>query len=195
VKQEDYMAKHDRSDLHFAAAVREEFAFLDELGYLEIEVCPTLIRYRRNDVEVDVHHGRRSYEIGAGISYQGTRYNMAEIIRAIDPEAFERYGGSLTSTPEGVGAGLRELSLLMRRFGVAALRGDSQFFSTLEAKRKLWVDDYWLDGLASQLRPQADEAFHRGDYLKAAQLYGRIRYRLSPAESKKLAIAEERCRV
>jgi len=192
VTQEETMPEQDRAHLNFESAARERFGFLNDLGFSEIEAHPTLIRYRKDGVEVDVYHGRLSYEIGAGISYLGTRYAMAEIIRAVDPEAAKRYGGALTSTAEGVVAALEELSSLMKCYGVAALRGDPQFFSTLEEKHKIWVEDYWLDGLARQLRPQADEAFHRGDYSKAAELYARIRDRLSPAEIKKLALAEKR---
>ncbi len=80
----------------------------------------------------------------------------------------------------------------MKRYGTAALRGDPQFFSTLKEQRKLWSEEYALDVLADQLRPQADEAFRRGNYSTAADLYARIRSRLSPAEVKKLALAEER---
>ena len=83
----------------------------------------------------------------------------------------------------------------MKHYGTAALRGDPLFFSELEKKRKVWADDYWLDGLARQLRPKAEEAFRRGDYTAAVDLYDRIRTRLSPAEIKKLAIAKERSRV
>jgi hypothetical protein len=190
--QEQAMSEQDRAHLNFEGVARGRFAFLKELGFSEIEALPTLIRYRKDDVDVDVYHGRRSYEIGAGISYLGTRYAMAEIIRAVDPEAAKRYGGALTSTAEGVVAGLEELSSLMQRYGAAALRGDPQLFSTLAEKHKVWVADYWLDGLAQQLRPQADQAFHRGDYPKAAELYAQIRDRLSPSEIKKLQIAEER---
>ncbi len=188
------MSERDRSHLHFDVVARERFAFLNEIGFSEIEALPTLMRYRKDGVEVDVYHGRRSYEIGAGISYLGTRYEVAEIIRGVDPEAAKGYRAGLTSTAEGVAARLEQLSSLMQRYGVAALKGDAHFFSMLAEKRKTWVADYWLDGLAQQLRPQADEAFHRGDYSKAAELYARIRDRLSPTEIMKLAFAEKRAR-
>ena len=45
---------------------------------------------------------------------------------------------------------------------------------------------------AKQIRPRAESAFRRGDYAKAAELYGLMRERLSPAEAKKLAFAEGR---
>ena len=182
----------DRAHLNFEGVTRSRFAFLNELGFSEIEALPTIVRYRKDDVEVDVYQGRLSYEIGAGISYLGTRDVMAKIVRATDPEAPKRYGGGLTSTAECVVAGLEELSSLMQRYGNAALQGDPQFFSTLAEKHKVKVEEYWRDGLAGQLRPRADEAFHRGDYAKAAELYAQIRDRLSPAEVKKLQITEER---
>jgi len=186
------MSEQDRPHLNFEAVARTCFAFLSEFGFSEIEALPTLIRYRKNGVEVDVYHGRRSYEIGAGISYLGRRYALAEIIRAVDAEAAKQYGGALASTTEGVLAALKELSSLMQRYGTAALRGDPEFFLTLAEKQKVWVAEYWLDGLAQQLRPQAEEAFNRGDYSKAAELYAQIRDRLSPAELKRLALADKR---
>jgi hypothetical protein len=186
------MSEQDRAHINFQVRARACFEFLNQLGFSEIEASPTHIRYRKDSVEVDVYHGRRSFEIGAGISYAGTRYAIGEIIRAVDPEGAKRYGGALTSTAEGVAEALKELSSLMQRHGGAALRGDPEFFSTLAKKREGWVANYWLDGLAEQLRPQAEEAFHRGDYSKAAELYRQLEDRLSPAELKKLALADKR---
>ena len=186
------MATPDRSHLNFERQVREAFAFLSDLGFSETEALPTLVRYRHDDVEVDVYYGRQSYEIGAGVTGFGIRYAMSEIIRAVDPETAKRYRNAMATTQEAVAAGLEELSSLMKRYGTAALRGDPQFFSTLKEQRKLWSEEYALDVLADQLRPQADEAFRRGNYSTAADLYARIRSRLSPAEVKKLALAEER---
>jgi hypothetical protein len=89
---------------------------------------------------------------------------------------------------------LEELGSLLKRYGASAVRGDPHFFSTLEEKRKVWVEEYWLDGLARQVRPQAEEAFRLGDYTKAAELYSRFRSRLSSVEAKKLEFAEGRAK-
>jgi len=51
----------------------------------------------------------------------------------------------------------------MQRYGTAALRGEPQFLSLLEKQRKQWAEEYALDVLASQLRPQAEDAFRQGD--------------------------------
>ncbi len=182
----------DRSTLNFEEKTRKAFAFLGDLGFSEIEALPTLVRYQNGSVEVDVYHGRQSYEIGMGITAFGTRYPISAIIRAADPEAFKRFHYTVATVSESVVDGLEELGLLMKRYGREALEGDLQFFSTLEKQQKLWTEEYALDVLTRQLRPQADEAFHRKDYSTAAELYSRIRERLSPAELKKLNLSEER---
>ena len=186
------MNSSDRVHLNFAKEARKAFVFLGDLGFSEIEALPTLVRYRKGCVEVDVYHGRQSYEIGVGVTAFGSRYAISEIIRHIDPEAEKYFRYPATTTPEGVVTGLSELSSLMKRYGRSALDGDSELFSALERKRKLWSEEYALDVLVDQLRPQADEAFRQRDYAKSAELYSRIRERLSPAEIKKLGIAEER---
>lgn len=182
----------DRAHLGFAKETRKAFAFLCDLGFSEIEASPTLVRYRKGGVEVDVYHGRQSYEIGAGVTAFGTRYAISEIIRHIDPEAGKYFRYSATTTPEGIVAGLDKLSFLMKCYGRSAVEGDPQLFSILESERTSWAEEYAVDVLADHLRPQADEAFRRRDYAKSAELYSRIKERLSPAELKKLSIAEER---
>ena len=168
--------------------------FLADEGFVEVEVTPTLVRYRRGDVEVDVYRGRRSSEISGGITFDGTRYAISEIVRANNPEAARSYRNPVAKSREEVVASLDELSALMQRYGTAALSGERGFFSLLQMQRRQWAQEYALDVLESQLRPQAESAFRRGDYPKAADLYGRIRDRLSPAELKKLAVAEGRSR-
>ncbi len=184
------MDTSDRSSFNFEEKVRKAFGFLHELGFYEIEVLPTLVRYRKGGVEVDVYHGRQSYEIGAGVTAFGVRYSIGEIIRHADPDTAKRYRNYVATTPEGVVVGLGELSSLMQRYSRSVLDGDRQFFSVLENQRKLWSEEYAFDVLFEQLRPQADEAFRQKDYSKAADLYSRIRKRLSPAELKKLSLAE-----
>jgi hypothetical protein len=183
----------DRSALHFARKVRGAFGFLADAGFAEVEASPTLVRYQKGDVEIDIYHGRQSFEIGGGVSFSGTRYAMSEIIRAVDPEVAKGYRNAVATSPEGIAAGLEELAALMQRYGPGALSGEQQFVSALEQQRKQWAEGYALEVLAAQLRPQAEDAFRRGDYAQAAELYGRIRECLSPAEAKKLSLAQERC--
>jgi len=69
-------------------------------SYVEVEALPTLARYRKDNVEVDVYHGRQSYEIGGGVTVFGSRYAMSEIVRATDPEAATNYRGAVATTAE-----------------------------------------------------------------------------------------------
>jgi len=184
----------ERADLHFERKVRGAFLFLEEMGFIEVEAAPTLVRYQKGDVEVDVYYGRQSYEVGAGVTAFGVRYAMSEIIRTADPAAAKTYRHAVATTPDGIAEGLEELGSLMRRYGADALNGDRQFFSILAKQREQWSEDYALDVLADQLRPRAEEAFRRGDYVMAAELYARIKGRLTQAEVKKLAVAQSRSR-
>lgn len=186
------MQTTDRSTLYFARKVQDAFWFLIDAGFSLVEALPTLVRYRKGDVEVDIYHGRQSYEIGGGISLAGTRYAMSEIIRTVAPEIAKGYRSAVATTPEGGAACLEQLASLMQHYGHGALSGEQQFFALLGQQRKQWAEGYALDVLAAQLRLQAADAFRRGDYELAAEVYGRIRERLSPAETQKLQLAEKR---
>jgi hypothetical protein len=63
----------------------------------------------------------------------------------------------------------------------------------LEDHRKSWSEGYALDVLEKQLRPKAQAAFQQGNYREAAELYERIRPRLSAAEEKKTGACQEAC--
>ena len=182
----------DRSQLQFVQQVRNAFSFLAKQGYTEAEALPTLVRYCKGDTKVEVYHGRSSYEIGCEVITFGIRYTVADFVRVSDPEAAKTYRNPAATTPDGVAIGLKELSALMRRYGAAALLGDTQFISVIEKRRQQWLEEYALDIAEYQLRPQAREAFRRGDYSKAAEMYGRIQERLTATELKKLAFAKKR---
>lgn len=186
------MEMSDRLHLGFIEKTRKAFTFLNDLDFSEIEALPTLVRYRKDDVEVDVYHGRQSYEIRVGITAFGIQYSSSEIIRVSDIEVYKQFRYPMTSTAEYMITGLEEISSLMKRYGSVALSGDSNFFSKLKEHRILWSEEYALDVLAEQLRPKATEAFKHKDYATVVELFSRIRERLSPAEIKKLSIAEAR---
>ena len=184
----------ERTRLNFANAVSEKFAFLKDSGFSEVESLPTLVRYRNrgSDVEVSIYHGRQSFEIGFELFRHGARYSISELIRVADVEAAERYRNCSATTPGGVATCLTQLEELVRKYCERALSADLSFFATLEEQRKSWADEYALDVLTEQLRPKAEAAFRQGNYRQAADLYERIRPRLSAAELKKLALAKER---
>ncbi len=183
------MDRPDRSSLKLEEQIKESFIFLVDLGFSEIEALPTLVRYQNGDIEVDIYHGRQSYEIGAGVTVFGVRYSIARIIEASDPEAYKQFRYAMTTTPEGVSVAIKELSSLLKRYGNEVLRGDLQFITTLDKQGEQNAEKLALDSLAYQLRPKANEAFRQKDYSTAADLYSRIRKCLSAAELNKLSFA------
>jgi len=182
----------ERTRLNFADAVTRTFAFLTDLGFLQVEASPTIVRYSKGGVEADVYHGRQSYELGFEIGLGGPKYSMSELIRATDPETARQYRNFVARTQSSLTEGLARLEALAKQYGEQAFLGDPEFFAGLESQRKSWAEGYALDVLEGQLRPKADEAFRRGNYQEAAELFERIRPRLTPAELKKLAVARER---
>jgi len=157
------MSTLNRAHLNFENFARKSFEFLNDLGFVEIESSPTVIRYRKDSVEVNVYHGRQSYEIGGGVSRLGTQYSLLAIIRTADPAAAQKYRYPVATTPREVAAGLEEAGYLMRRHGVRVLGDDPQFFSELESElendRQLWLEEYALDALVEKIRPKASKAF------------------------------------
>lgn len=184
----------ERTNLNFANLVKEKFAFLHDIGFVEVESLPTMVLYRKGDIEVDVYHGRRSYEIGFGVTREGVRYSLSEFMRVTDPEFEKQYRYPTATTQYVLAKGLTKTAEFVKRYSMQALQGDPAFFTILKSQRKSWGEKYAFDVMAGQLRPKAHEAFRLGKYREAAELYKRIESCLSPVEIKKLTIAEERSR-
>jgi hypothetical protein len=182
----------DRTRLGLAQAVTEAFGFLVDLGFSQLEASPTIVRYRRGDVEVAVYHGGRSYELGFEVARHGAIYSISALMRTTDAEAAGRYRDAAVRMKEGVTKGVERLAELAKKYAGPALQNNPEFFAVLEVQRKAWSEAYALDVLEQQLRPKANEAFRRGSYREAAELYERIAARLTSAEKKKLAIAKDR---
>jgi hypothetical protein len=172
----------------------EAFAFLAPLGFSTSQSEPGLVRYRKNDITIDIYHGRSSYELGLGVTHNGVRYSLSAIIRASDPEAAGRYRNFAATTEGAIVKGLAQLAELLDRHGQAALQGDPDFFAKLQAQRVAAAHQLALGSLANQVRPRADAAFRRGDYRQAAELYEQIVPCLTASERRRLEIAKERTR-
>lgn len=184
----------ERARLNFANAVGERFAFLGEYGFMEIESLPTIVRYRKDGLEANVYHTRQSFEVGFEMVRDGVRYSLSELIRASNPQEGLQHRNYAATTVEGIAQALARLEGLVKHYCDLALQNDPAFFAMLAELEKAWSEGYALDVLARQLRPKAEVAFRAGDYRQAAELYERIRPRLSGTELKKLALAKERAR-
>jgi len=177
---------------NFADGVAWRFAFLAGLEFMETESLPTIVRYRKGDLALNVYHGRQSYEIGFQVGHADELYSMSEILRATDPRAADQYRNYIATTPDEMEAGLDQLTELVRRFAERALRDDHEFFAALRRQRKAWAEANALDVSAQQVRPKAEAAFREGKYREAVELYVQIEPRLTSAEQKKLGIARRR---
>jgi len=182
----------ERARLGFVEIVRREFAFLADFGFAEVESSPTIVRYRTGDLDLNVYHGRQSYEIGMQLGHGDEQVSMEQLIRVTDPAGWQKYRVYAATNPAGVVSGVTRLAELARRYGDRALRDDPEFFADLMRQRESWKDAFALDVLERQTRPKAEAAFREGRYLEAAELYERIAARLSPAEKAKLAAARKR---
>ena len=186
-------AMDQRARLHFSEAVRKEFSFLEKYGFREIQALSTLVRFQRGEFELNVYHGRSSYEIGLEIYYENEEYSLGELIRIVDPNALQRFRYPQASTRKAVNIGVKKIGKLTERYGHRALSGDMVFFANIRRSRPLWRKEFALDMLVAQVRPQANRAFRKGQYRKAAQLYEQISERLSRVERRKLAYAKSQC--
>ena len=172
--------------------VRQEFAFVGDFGFREVDALPTIVRYLKDDLQLNVFHGRMSYEISMEIGRNDDLYPLWSLIHAIDPEAEASYRPWAATTSAAVTSGVERLATLVRRYGARALRGDPAFFEELRKVCDSWAHDYALDVLVSQVRPKAAAAFRDGRYREAMELYEEITERLTAAERAKLAFCRKR---
>lgn len=182
----------ERTRLNFAEAVTRAFAFLADHGFAQVEGSPTIVRYRKGDLEANVYHGRTSFELGFEIGPGTAGYSIKELIGYTDSEAAATYRPYAARNHSVLMTGLARLAKLVEQYGGAALQGDPRAFEGLESRRESWKENFALEVMARQLRPKANDAFRRGNYRAAAELYERIEPRLTPAEKKKLSIARQR---
>lgn len=184
--------EYERADLNFSNVVIEKFSFLLGFGFVVYEVLPTIVYYQKDTIKIDIYHGRSSYEIGLGITWHNSRYNLSSFMAVADLQAAKAYRQFMASNLNEVIEGTTQLAELTRRYCGQVFQGDAEFFTQVEKIHESVMQKYWLEMRASQVRPKANEAFRLGEYLKAAELYQEVEPVLSPSELKKLAIAKER---
>jgi hypothetical protein len=118
----------DRENLNFASQVLLTFDFLQEHGFLRFDESPTIVRYRKGDLQLNIFHGRRSYEIGLEIGKGNSLFSLREIIRISDKQAADAYFRCVARTLEVVSKGINQLSELLKKYGQRTLDGDQVFY-------------------------------------------------------------------
>ncbi|HEY8942041.1 MAG TPA: hypothetical protein VIM59_17730 [Cellvibrio sp.] len=181
--------EQERKELNFATLVKQEFLFLHDFGFIEIESLPTIVRYKNNEVEVHIYHGRQSYEIGLEFIYKDTSYPLSEFIRVVAPELAQQYRNPSATEQQSVSRMLSKIAELTKKYCLLGLEGNAEFFAILERNRSLWREEYAFQTKAYQLRAKANEAFHNKNYSKAFELFKEIKSCLNPSELKKMEMS------
>lgn len=181
----------DRASLGFADIAEKQFEFLKDLGFSLFETSPTIVKFKMDEIEARVYHGRQSYEVGFEICRGKKCHSIGALIRIVDTAAGDHYRNPAATTRDGLSKILGDVAALVKHYCLPALRDDPECFVKLEAQAIELAGILGLDVLESQLRPKAEEAFRQRDYSKAAELYRKILQRLSPTEIKKLDFAEK----
>ena len=158
----------DRTPLDFVRAIRRSFGYLCELGFVETSNEPTLVRFNRGDVDVDVYHGRMLYEINVGVSWAGERFGMVELLKIVRPTIASSYRVPAATTAEQTS---RWVAAVAEQFEAAAPLLLDALPVALKVERQRAAKALELDVLASQVRPKADAAFRDKKYAEAVRLY------------------------
>ncbi|MCB1984645.1 MAG: hypothetical protein H6936_06935 [Burkholderiales bacterium] len=186
----------NREQFNFIEAVRSEFSYLSDYGYSCVKVEPTIVRYKSDTAFLNIYHGRISFEIAAEfgqLKWYGNSqsYSVSELIRLSDPEAAKKYKNYAAHSPDGVKAGVKRLSVLLKKYADNFLNGTPCIFAKLSEQGKELIEEFAAEVLLRQVRPEAEEAFRNKDFVKAARLYASIESELSAAERKKLAYSRK----
>ncbi len=177
---------------YFVDAVRLHFGFLLALGFAEEIAVPTLVRYRRQELEVSLYHGERLHELGIEIAWKGTSFALSEVIRLSNPEEARQFRNWIAVSTDDVSKGIARLRDLVERYAVPAFAGDESFFLKLHESRQQSEIDLEMRVLAETVRPRAEREFRAGCYKAVVDLYESILPILTAVERKKLEIARQR---
>jgi hypothetical protein len=186
----------DRSVLHFADEVKGRFSFLEILGFRHVRSEPTFVRFESPRANVNVYHGRRSFEIGLEIESAESptdAYSFSEILRLVDREQGEQYRYYATHTVKGVVEGVGKLAELFQRCISAGILDDKQLFERLKVQRKEIATKYALELELRQARRAAEIAWYKKDYAAVVEALRPLRAALTATEVGKLEFAEKQC--
>jgi hypothetical protein len=184
----------DRSFLRFPEEVKERFAFLKALGFCDVLVEVSLVRYEAPTMGINVFHGRRSYEIGLEIESMQVpieSYSISEILRLVDIKGAENYRNFMAHTVEGVAEGVHRLAILLRECIDAGIFSDKQFFPRLKLQQDTLTKDYWFKMEFKQARHESESAWAKKDFGKVVQILSPLQEHLNPSDLKKLEYAKK----
>jgi len=191
-----------RARLEFTQAVRSAFQFLErDYGMTCVRVEePTFVRYESETGFVNVYHGRNDYhvgvEIGRWIMQNGEQAEESVPLYTILGSIARDFARSMhpqAESREDVQQKVAEAAELVRRFGAAALRGE-----TIAFQRALLFGDQENSRLEHdakyiwQIRKSAQQAWKQSDYREVARLLDALGEKRTEEESDRLEYAMQR---
>ena len=183
----------DRSVLRFAEETKDRFAFLETLGFHHVRSEQTFVRFESPRANVNVYHGRRSFEIGLEIESAADAYSFSEILRLVDRKQVEQYRNYATHTAQGVAEGVAKLAELFQGCIAAGILNDKQLFARLKAQRGELARNYALETQLEQARRKSEAAWRTQDYAAVVAALKPLRAALTATEVGKLEFAEKQC--
>lgn len=145
-------------------------------------------------MEINVYHGRRSFEISLEIKSLETpteSYPISALVRLFDAKRGEEYKVYSTHTVEGVAEGVRRLAKLLHECLKAGVLDDKQLFSRLKLQRHDLAGKYALEVQLSQGRQQSESAWAKKDFAKVVKILSPLQEHLNPSDLKKLEYAKK----
>lgn len=160
--------------LGFADLVLRAFGFLLQLGFVVARREGTLVRFEKDNVFVNVYHGRSSYQVGLelGRIHEGDTYSLHELLSATSPADIEQ-ARCQTTDPEILGRCLSSIATTIEQRCGFLLKGDACAFEKLDAAVAPGRRAVTLQAQFGAIIGRADKAWESKDFSEAAALYER----------------------
>lgn len=169
-----------RDQLGFLAAAGARFGFLLDLGFEEVASERSFLRFDRNDMFVEVFHGRASYELGVEFGrwvrvdddVVEQKFHLVDVLPLLAPNV--SFVARTATSREQVARFVEELAAAARLAAEdLAYRGADAFDRISEAVASR--SEEHLDGLrAARLRARAEDAWRRKDFASVVAAYEEI---------------------
>lgn len=177
-----------REQLDFRAAARARFGFLLELRFKEVMAEPTYLRFERDDMFVEVFHGRASYELGVEFGrwvrvdedVVEQKFHLVDVLPVLAPDV--SFVARTATSREQVARFVEELASAAKLAADHLVPGSADALDRISEAVASRSEEY-LDGLrAVRLRAQAEDAWHRKDFASVVAAYEEVDSELETVE-------------
>jgi hypothetical protein len=189
-------------DLGLQTQAERHFGFLvTEKGYRRKQSTPYRVRFESPVTFVElVYDGNRSFELGLLVGEIGSEasgnppFSIDEILRLRRAPEAKKFSLIQVTSSELLASFIEQLAQLLRAYGEDFIAGNEQSFAELAEQRRKEVETYALERDLRKARAEADNAWHRKDYLAVVKALKPLRAALTAAEVGKLEFAEKQSR-